>query len=469
MNVKSSGISTNPWKVFWLTSAAVFLVSADATILFAAFPAIQQTFPATSSAHLSWVLNAYTIVFAALLVAAGRMADMHGHRRIFLLGVGMFTVASALCGASPNPESLIAARVLQAVGAALLTPASLALVLGVFPAAQRPVAVALWGAVGALAAAVGPSAGSYIVDQWGWQYAFYINVPIGLITVVRGYRLLQEQRATDASARPDIAGILLLVFGIGLLSLSVVQSEEWGILAAPTLSAAAAGVLLLLVFIGWSRRSPSPALDLSLFKNVTFAYVNLATFCFGMTFTVMFFGFFMFLTKIWGYSLSLSGLAVTPGPLMVIPVAIITGKFAARIGHRAALVAGGIVFAGSAAWLHRATGMEPQYLAAWLPGMLLSGLGVGMVLPSLSGAAAHGLPPNRFGVGVAVNTAIRQIGSVFGVAITVVLVGGKDVALADFQTLYLLLMAGGLITAVLCLPVNTRPRPAVGVATVASS
>jgi EmrB/QacA subfamily drug resistance transporter len=450
--------SVNPWRVFWLTSAAVFLVSMDATILFAAFPAIQQTFPASTSAHLSWVLNAYTIVFAALLVAAGRLADVHGHRRIFLLGVGVFTIASALCGLSSSPEMLIAARVLQAVGAALLTPASLALVLGAFPAPKRPIAVALWGAVGALAAAVGPSVGSYIVDQWGWQYAFYINAPIGLITVVRGYQLLQEQRTAEATARPDVVGILLLIFGVGLLSLGVVQSDAWGIFTTRTVSAVLAGVLLLLAFVIWSRRSESPALDLSLFKNPTYSYVNLATFCFGITFTMMFFGFFMFLTKVWGYSLSLSGLAVTPGPLMVIPVAIITGKIAARVGHRTALVGGGIVFTLGAAWLHFAVGTEPRYLATWLPGMLLTGLGVGMVLPSLSAVAAHSLPPNRFGVGIAVNTAIRQIGSVFGVAVTVVLVGGKNVGLADFQMLYVLLMIGGLATAALCLPVNTRPR-----------
>jgi EmrB/QacA subfamily drug resistance transporter len=468
MSTNQQGAS-NPWQVFWIASAAVFLVSVDATILFVAFSAIQRSFPDATGAHLSWVLNAYTIVYAALLVAAGRLADMHGHRRIFLIGVAIFTIASMLCGLSVAPEMLIAARVLQAIGAAFLTPSSLALVLAAFPASRRPVAVALWGAVGALAAAVGPSAGSFIVDQWGWQYAFYVNVPVGLITMVRGWRVLREHRSAELDGGLDIVGILLLIAGVGLVSLGVVQSGEWGALAPRTVSVILAGALLLLIFIVWSRQSTSPALDLSLFRNSTYAYVNVATFFFGMAFTMMFFGFFFFLVNVWGYSLSLSGLAVSPGPLLVIPVAILSGKVAARWGHRTGLVLGGVVFALGGAWLRYRAGTDAHYLSVWLPGMLLTGLGVGMVLPSLSGAAVHSLGPNRFGVGIAVNTAVRQLGSVFGVAATVLLVGGKGVGLQDFHTLYELLIVGGLLTGACCLMVNTRPSVALDAAGMGSA
>ncbi len=457
MNLQST---SNPWKVFWLTSAAVFLVSIDATILFVAFSAIQNTFPSASAAHLSWVLNAYTIVYAALLVPAGRLADRHGHRRVFLLGVGIFTVASALCGMSPAPAMLIAARALQAIGAALLTPASLALVLAAFPVSRRPIAVALWGAVGALAAAIGPSAGSYIIDQWGWQYAFYVNVPIGMIALVRGFIVLPEHRSATRAGAPDIVSSLLLISGVGLVSLGVVQSGEWGALATSTVSTIGAGVLILLGFVYCSRQSASPALDLSLFRNATYRYVNIATFCFGMTFTMMFFGFFFFLTKMWSYSLSLSGLAVSPGPLLVIPIAIVSGKLAARLGHRPGLILGGIIFSLGGAWLFYRTGTEAHFLSVWLPGMLLTGTGVGMVLPSLSGAAVHSLAANRLGVGIAVNTAVRQLGSVFGVAATVLLVGGKNAGLHDFHSLHAMLVVGGLLTAAFCLMVNTKPSTA---------
>lgn len=453
--------TSNPWRVFWLTSAAVFLVSADATILFVAFAAIQSSFPTATSAHLSWVLNAYIIVYAALLVVAGRLADVHGHRKIFLLGVGIFTLASALCGLSPTPAMLISSRALQAVGAALLTPSSLGLVLAVFPVALRPVVVALWGAVGGLAAAIGPTAGAYIVDQWGWQYAFYVNVPIGLITIVRGFFILREHRSGEHSASPDIVGILLLIAGVGLVSLGVVQSGEWGALGSRTVTAVLAGAAILWFFVFWCRHSASPALDLTLFRSATYSYVNLATFCFGLTFTMMFFGAFFFLTQMWGYSLSLAGLAVSPGPLLVIPVAIATGKVAARMGHRSGLILGSLVYSLSGAWMLWQTGHDPHFLTVWLPGMLLSGVGVGMVLPSLSGAAVHALPANRFGVGIAVNTAARQLGSVFGVAATVLLVGGKDVGLQQFHVLYALLIVGGLLTAAFCLPVDTKPTAAV--------
>ncbi|MFC5476067.1 DHA2 family efflux MFS transporter permease subunit [Paraherbaspirillum soli] len=457
MLASSSQNTSSPWKVFWLTSVAVFLVSIDATILFISFGAIQKTFPHATSAHLSWVLNAYSIMYAALLVPAGRLADMHGDRKIFLFGVTIFIFASALCGLSPSSEMLIAARALQAVGAALLTPSSLSLVLAAFPPAKRPVAVALWGAVAALAGAVGPSTGAFIVDHFGWQYAFYVNVPIGLISIVRGLSALREHRTGEPAVAPDIFGIFLLISGVGLLSLGVVQSGEWGALDMKTVSAVLTGALLLLAFISWSGKSKAPALDLTLFRSANFSYVNLATFCFGITFTTMFFGFFFFLTKIWGYSLSLSGLAVSPGPLLVIPVAIISGKFAARLGHRVSLVLGGFVFAGGAMWLFIGAGPSPQFLSVWLPGMLLTGLGVGLTLPSLSGAAVHGLPGNRLGVGIAVNTAIRQMGSVFGVAATVLMVGGKNVDLPHFQTLFALLVLGGVLTSVCCLAVDTRP------------
>lgn len=453
----NSSHANSPWRVFWLTSAAVFLVSADATILYAAFPAIRQSFPGSTSAHLSWVLNAYTIVFAAVLIVAGRIADTQGHRKVFLMGVGLFTIASALCGLSSSVEMLIGARILQALGAAMLTPSSLALVLGVFPPERRAMAVALWGAVSALAAAVGPSAGSAIVEHWGWHFAFYINVPVGLVTVIRGGLLLREQRAANAPGNPDIFGVLLLILGVGLLSLGVVQSEEWGATSPNTVTAVLAGMVILGAFIAWSNRSASPALDLALFANTNFSFANLASFCFGVTFTMMFFGFFLFLTRIWGYSLSLSGLAVTPGPLLVIPVAILTGRVAARAGHRFALIGGSLVFSAGVAWIAYAAQRHPAYVSIWLPGMLLTGLGVGMILPSLSAAAVHGLPPNRFGVGVAVNTAIRQLGSVFGVALTVLMVGGEQVELPDFQLLYAMLTIGGVLTGLLSIPIDTRP------------
>jgi MFS family permease len=175
---------------------------------------------------------------------------------------------------------------------------------------------------------------------------------------------------------------------------------------------------------------------------------------------MMFFGFFIFMTKVWHFSLPHAGLAVTPGPLMVVPTAIVAGRFAARIGHRPLLVIGCLVYACGGLWFYSMPGLEPDYLHRWLPGLFFTGIGVGMVLPSLSGAAVSQLPANRFGIGSAVNQAVRQVGSVLGVAATIVLVGKAAPQLADFHRLYACHIALALLTAALCLRVQTRPRRA---------
>ncbi|HIV69845.1 MAG TPA: DHA2 family efflux MFS transporter permease subunit [Candidatus Aquabacterium excrementipullorum] len=448
----------SPWPTFLLASIAVFLVSLDSTVLFAAFGAVRAGFPAASSADVSWVLNAYTVVYAALLVPAGRLADLHGRKRVFITGVLVFLLASLLCGLAPQVGWLIAARVLQAVGAALLTPASLAIVLSAFPADKRAVAVSLWGAVSGLAAALGPSIGSLVVDKLGWPWAFYLNLPLGLFSVWRGAQVLRESRNPDNAAPLDVPGVLLLVIGVGAIALGIVRSEALGWRAGAVWGSVAAGVLALLAFTRWARHTPAPAIDLTLFKDRTYRFVNLATLSFGMAFAMMFFGFFFFMTKVWHYTLPQAGVAVTPGPLLVIPVAVLSGRWAAKHGHRGLLVGGSLVYALGGLWFWTMAGPTPDYLHTWLPGMFLTGTGVGMVLPALSGAAVAHLPPQRFGIGSAVNQAVRQVGAVMGVAFTVALLGHEGLALADFKWLYGSHIALALVTALLCLPVRTGPR-----------
>src|SRR5438876_4181312 len=272
---------SSAWRTLALTSVAVFVGSLDGTVLFVAFPAIRATFAHVSAAQLSWVLNAYIIVFGALLVPAGRIADRVGRKRVFLLGLGLFSAASALCGVAPSPGMLIAARALQALGAALLLPSSLALVLHAFPAARRASAVALWGAVGALAAAIGPSLGSLIIQSWGWRWVFYINVPVGIAAVVRGKSLLLESRDEAARELPDALGIVLLIASVALFALAIVEGAGWGLSGPRTLASLAGGALLFACFVLRSRTAASPAVDLSLFSNPTYRLANVATFAFA--------------------------------------------------------------------------------------------------------------------------------------------------------------------------------------------
>jgi EmrB/QacA subfamily drug resistance transporter len=453
----ATGKIDSPWAIFRLVAVAVFLVSLDATIVLSAFPALRSSFVDTTPAALSWVLNAYTIAYAALLVPSGRLADMYGRRRIFLVGLAIFGAASGLAGLAPNLAGLVGLRVLQAAGAALLTPASLALILAAFPAEKRAVAVSLWAALGALAAAFGPALGGVLVQYAGWQSVFAVNVPIVAWAFWRcRTRLAETQAATVSRGRIDVFGIGLLVGGVSLLVLGIVQFDDWRPSAAA--GASGAGLALVAGFVFWARGCEGSALDLALFSEPSYAWANAATLVFGAVFSMMFLGFFLFLGGIWHFAPAVVGLMITPGPLIVIPVAILAGKIAARIGHRPILIAGGFVYACANLWLALRIDIVPDYLAIWLPGQVMGGIGVGLVLPALSGAAVARLAPTRFGVGNAANAAIRQIGGAIGAAAAVLMVGSVDASLADFRTFYGVLAFGSVATALLCLPVDTRPR-----------
>jgi EmrB/QacA subfamily drug resistance transporter len=406
---------------------------------------------------MSWVLNAYTVVYAALLVPAGRLADLRGRKTIFVAGVAIFIAASAACGAASSVGVLIAARAVQAIGGALLLPASLSLVLAAFPAAKRAVVVALWGAVSGLAAAFGPSLGTLLVEHLGWQSAFFINVPIGGIALYRAIVTLDESRNPDAGAPLDVVGVLLLIVGVGAIAFGLVRSEAAGWTSSVVVAALAVGAGTLASFVAWARRVPAPAIDISLFEHRTYRFVNLATLTFGVAFAMMFFSVFQFLTGVWGYSLSHAGIASAPGPLLVIPTSIVCGRIASRAGHRPLLVGGAFLFAAGAVWTSIVPTAEPAYLTTWFPGIVLTGIGVGMVLPSLSAAAVAELPPSRFGIGSAVNQAVRQIGSVLGVALAIVLVG-RAPTLLHFEAVFRWQAALAIVTALFALFVDTRPR-----------
>src|SRR4051795_2845173 len=248
------------WKVLAVVSVAVFMSSLDLFIVNIAFPDIRSDFPETSLAGLSWILNAYAIVFAALLVPAGRSADRLGRRRSFLAGLALFTLASALSALAPNVELLVAARVLQAVGAAAVFPTSLALVLPEFPPAERRTAVAIWAAVGGGAAAAGPPVGGLLV-QAGWQLVFVVNVPIGIALLAIAWRVLAETREHRDAPRPDLGGALLLTAAIGTLVLAIVKAPDWGWGNASTVGLLAAAVGLGAAFAARSARHPTPVVE----------------------------------------------------------------------------------------------------------------------------------------------------------------------------------------------------------------
>jgi EmrB/QacA subfamily drug resistance transporter len=444
-----------PGVVLTVTSLAVFLVFLDVTIVNIAFPAVTAAFPGVSLAALSWVFTAYNVVFAALLIPAGRLADARGRRRVFEVGLVLFGLASAACALAPDAGALVAARAVQAVAAALLAPSSLALLLPAFPPERRGAAVGLWGATGGIAAATGPALGGVLVDALGWRAVFLVNVPVVLATLVAGRFVLTESRDPDARM-PDPLGVVLLGAGVALLSLGIVAGEDgaWLDAAAPL----AGGVALLVGFGLRSRRVARPLVEPALFALRSFSGSVAGYLAFSAAFYALLLANILFLTGVWGYDVLLAGLAVTPGPVMAALASSVAGRAADRYGARAAILTGAVLFTAGCVLFAARTGEDPAWLATFLPATLLTGTGVGAVYAGLGAAAVSELPPARFATGSAVGTCARQIGAVLGIALLLSGLAATGSAPSAFPVAWALMAAGGVATALCGAVVGARPR-----------
>lgn len=447
------------WQTFALAAATIFMVSLDATVVVAAFPALRAHFPDASAPLLSWTLNAYSIVFAALLVPAGRLVDQLGHRRCFLIAVAGFTLASAACAFASSPAMLIAARVVQAVAAALVSPASLALILSSFADEHRSRSAGLWSAVGALAAALGPLIGSLLIEWFSWRMIFLINLPIGLTVLGIGRIRMKEDQMSNEKQSFDAIGTLLLIFGVGCIAQGLAAAGQLASSSHATILPLSIGVACLLGFLFHARGRPDSTLDLRLFADSNYRWASAATLVLGSAFGIMFLTFYLFFTGVWHYPQSMAGMAATPGPLLATLFAILVSKKQGQWGQRRLLTMGGVLFALSNLWLALRISPVPNYLGTWLPGQIISGIAIGLMLPSLAGAAVQNLRSDRLGVGSAVNNAIRQLGSSLGVALAVALAGNALNNVEPFQRVYLCLVGTGVLIAALARPIKGVEGP----------
>jgi EmrB/QacA subfamily drug resistance transporter len=418
--------TTGPWLILAITSLGVFMSALDITIVNVAFPDIRRTFPGTTPEALSWVLNGYTIAFGALLIASGRIADRMGRRRVFFGGLTVFMAGSLISGLAPTVPLLVGGRVLQGVGAALIIPASLGLLLQAFPAERRAFGVALWGSVSAIASAIGPTAGAAIVDGPGWRWAFLLNLPVGAVALLAGRRILREYRDQSSAGIPDPIGVALISAAMGALALGIVQGREWGWGDARISAAFAVSAVIIPLLIWRSRRQPVPVIELSLFRVRTFSVANVVMVFYATGFFSMLLGSVLYLTSVWHYSVLRAGLALTPTPLTVALVAVAAGRAAPRIGFRPLIATGTSLFAVGLAWMATQTGSEPHYASQWLPGGLMLGAGMGLSFALISAAAVSALPPTRFALGTGVNQTARQLGSIIGVAVLIAIVGSPE-------------------------------------------
>ncbi len=444
------------WKVLMVVVVGVFMAGLDVFIVNIAFPQIHADFPGTSLASLSWILNAYTIVFAAFLIVAGRWSDGFGRKRAFLLGVGLFVAASAACAAAPSIPVLVGARAVQGLGAALLMPASLGLLLPEFPAEQRHIAIGAWAAVGGIAAAAGPPLGGLLV-QAGWRWVFIVNVPVGIAGLIAGRRVLREIRHPDAEdVRPDLLGAALLSTGVAALTVAIVQGGSWGWSSAAILSLLALSAVLIALLARRIVTHPAPIVEPQLLAVRAFSAATLGSLLFFAGFAGMLLASVLFLTGIWHEPILTAGLMISPGPAMAALTAIPGARLGARFGPGRVGALGTVLFALGGVWWIGHLGSEPQYASEYLPGMLIGGLGVGFVIPSLTGAVAATLPPERLATGIAVQTTGRQLGSALGFAILIAVLGTPHSA-DDFDGGWKFMLAASLLAGVSLLAVGRAP------------
>ena len=450
--------------VVGVLSLAVFMSSLDLFIVNLAFPYIGREYAGTGLGTLSWVLNGYTIVFAAVLVPAGRWADRVGRRRLFVAGLAAFVVGSLFCGLAPGVAALIAARVVQAVGAGLMVPASLSLRLAAVPAEARSRAIGTWSAIGALGAALGPVIGGSLV-QFSWRWVFWINLPVGIVAIVMAGKVVPESKDDHVTGRPDIAGAGLLAAAVALIALALVKAPDWGWDSAGFVGLLLASLACGAAMVARSHRHHSPVIELGLLRSRSFSGAFAASILYYAAFGAFVLNSVEFLTGVWHYSAVRAGLAIAPGPLMVLPFArVVAPRLAARLGGpgRVAVIGCAVNAGGQLLWLTQIQ-VQPAYLTHLLPAQLLGGAGVGLAIPSLLAAGSASLAPARFGTGSGILNMARQVGTVLGVASLVAILSHvvPGDPLAPFRHGLILIIAFFVAAGVVCAALLiARPRPA---------
>ncbi|WP_285488920.1 MFS transporter [Amycolatopsis taiwanensis] len=441
-----------PGLLLMILGGAPFLAGLDLFVVNVAFGDIATSFPGHSLADLSWILNGYAIIYAAALIPIGRWADKVGRKRVFLLGLGLFTLASLAAAASPDPWTLVVLRLCQALGAAALTPASLGLLIHAVPPDKRAGAVRVWAAVGALASAFGPVVGGLLAEL-SWRWIFVINVPVGIVLLVLALRVIDDPQPGQGNSPLDPTGVALLTVGIGALALGLVQGRAWGWSSAGILASFAVAVVALIGFAINNARHRTPLIEPALFRVHSFTWSNVAALLFNASFAAGLLAVILWLQNVWSYSAIQTGLAIAPGPLMV-PIFALGGQAVAKRVRAGALAAvGSALWALGIAVIGLSAGRQPHYVTGVLPGWLIAGIGVGLAMPTiLSSATAH-LPPTRSATGSAIVNMTRQIGMVLGISVLIVVLGGFA---EDFGHAWLAVVVIGLLAALAAPGMSSR-------------
>lgn len=443
--------------VLAVVCSAQFLTILDLWVVNIALPVLARDFAPATLPDVSWVVSVYSVVLAALLLPAGRVADRLGRVRCFMAGLAVFGLASLGCALSPALPVLITCRAVQAAGSAVLMPTSLGLALAAFPERQRGTAVGVWSAVGGTAAGTGPILGGLLME-WNWRWIFIINVPLVLAALVAGSVVLSGGASREGGRSADATGALLALGAIGLTCLALTEATTWP--AARTWILLAAGTALGVAFVARIRRHPDPVLSPRLFAVRAFSAGVAGIMAYYVGFAAILLGGTLFLTQGWHYSVLRAAAGLVPGPLTAAAGAPFSGRVSARLGTRATVVAGAVLFAGAGTWLLALAGWASGYAIVVLPAMLAWGVANALLQPTLF-ATASSAPREDLASGSAVLSTARQVGSALGVAILVAVLGSDATGTpAGFTPAWLLVLASAALTALTALAGSAESRAA---------
>ena len=402
----------------WWTLGAVafglFMIMLDNTVVNVALPSIQNALR-IDRGELEWVVNAYALTFGVLLLTGGKLADLFGRRLIFILGLVIFVASSLACGLAGDATTLIAARTVQGIGAALMNPATLSIITAPFPPRQRGMAIGIWAGFSAMALAIGPLVGGILTEKVDWSWIFFINVPIGVVGIVAARIFIDESRDTSHEQRLDLPGLVTSAAGLFALTYALIATLHHSWTSPLVLSLLGAAAVLLALFVVLELRQRIPMLDLSLFRSGTFAGANAVMLLIGLAMFGIFFFNSLFLQNILRYSAIDTGATFLPMTVLIILVAPAAGKLSDRLGSRW-LMSLGMLFV-TASLLDFSTLDHGSTFWNILPGLLVGGIGMGLVMTPTTAAAMGSVPVDKAGVGSAVINSMRQVGGSLGIAV----------------------------------------------------
>jgi EmrB/QacA subfamily drug resistance transporter len=402
------------WWTLMAVAFGLFMIMLDNTVVNVALPSIARDLKIGIS-ELEWIVTGYALVFAALLITGGKLADMFGRRKIFVIGLAIFSLSSLACGLAPSASFLIGARCAQGVGAALMNPATLSIITATFPAKQRGQAIGIWAGVSALALAIGPLVGGLIVDNIGWNWIFFVNVPIGVLGIVVSLLVIKESRDTSHEQSIDLPGLLTSGLALFSLSYALIEGNSKGWASAEILGLFVAAAVFLAAFVVLEKRQRLPMLDLSLFKIPSFVGANVVALLVSLGMFGVFFFVSLYVQNVLGFSPTKSGAIFLPMTILIILIAPIAGKLSDRIGGRW-LMGGGMATLGVSLLLYQRIGLHSTFWTL-LPSLILGGIGMAMTMSPMTSVAMASVPVDKAGVGSGVLNSFRQIGGALGIAV----------------------------------------------------